>query len=116
MPVILDRLGHAAAGDFAMALYNPISKARPWQLGEALELLRQYRAPDTPVVLGRDVGRPAECVTTSTLGELVPEQVDMRTVVIIGSSTTRTIPRPDGGKWVYTPRWYGKAPTQIKPA
>ena len=109
-PVILDRLAHAAEGDFAMAFYNPISKARPWQLGEALGLLRRYRSPDTPVVLGRDVGRPAERVTNVTLGELTPEMVDMRTVVIVGSSMTRTIKRPDGSDWVYTPRWYGEKP------
>lgn len=115
-PVILDRLTHAASGDFAMAFYNPISKARPWQLGEALELLRRYRTPETPVVLGRDVGRPAERVTNVTLGTLTPEMVDMRTVVIVGSSTTRTIKRPDGGDWVYTPRWYGSAPAEIKRA
>jgi cobalt-precorrin 5A hydrolase/precorrin-3B C17-methyltransferase len=112
-PVILDRLAHAAAGDFAMAFYNPISKARPWQLGEALDLLRRHRAPETPVVLGRDVGRPAERVTSLTLGALTPEMVDMRTVVIIGSSTTRTIQRPDGSHWVYTPRWYGAAPADV---
>lgn len=113
-PVILDRLAHAAAGDFAMAFYNPISKARPWQLGEALDLLRQHRAPETPVVLGRDVGRPAERVTSLTLGTLTPEMVDMRTVVIVGSSTTRTITRPDGSDWVYTPRWYGAAPVEAQ--
>ena len=97
-----------------MAFYNPISKARPWQLGEALDLLRQHRAPETPVVWGRDVGRPAERVTSLTLGDLAPEMVDMRTVVIIGSSTTRTIKRPDGGEWVYTPRWYGTAPVETE--
>ncbi len=107
---ILDRLRHAAEGDFAMAFYNPISKARPWQLGEALDLIRQYRAPETPVVLGRDIGRPAERVTTVPLGELTPQMVDMRTVVIVGSSMTRTIQRPDGTAWVYTPRWYGDKP------
>lgn len=113
-PVILDRLAHAASADFAMAFYNPISKARPWQLGEALDLLRKYREPETPVVLGRDVGRPAERVTHVTLGALTPEMVDMRTVVIIGSSTTRTIKRPDGSAWVYTPRWYGEKPAETK--
>ncbi|WP_374651546.1 precorrin-3B C(17)-methyltransferase [Dongia sp.] len=109
-PVILDRLAHAASGDFAMAFYNPISKARPWQLGEALDLLRRYRELETPVVLGRDIGRPAERVTSVTLGELTPEMVDMRTVVIVGSSMTRRIKRPDGNDWVYTPRWYGTKP------
>ena len=89
-----------------MAFYNPISKARPWQLGRALELLRQHREPQTLVVLGRDIGRPAESLRNLTLGELSPEMVDMRTLVIIGSSQTRRFPRADGGEWVYTPRWY----------
>ncbi|MDP9939202.1 precorrin-3B C(17)-methyltransferase [Ectopseudomonas alcaliphila] len=104
--VIEKRLQHAAAADLAMAFYNPISRARPWQLGRALELLRQHREPQTLVVLGRDIGRPAEALRTLTLGELTPEMVDMRTLVIIGSSQTRRFPRADGGEWVYTPRWY----------
>ncbi len=104
--VIEQRLQHAAAADLAMAFYNPISKARPWQLGRALELLRQHRAPQTLVVLGRDIGRPAESLRVLTLGELTAEMVDMRTLVIIGSSQTRRFPRADGGEWVYTPRSY----------
>ena len=104
--VIEQRLQHAAAADLAMAFYNPISRARPWQLGRALELLRQHRAAETLVVLGRDIGRPAEALRSLTLGELTPEMVDMRTLVIIGSSQTRRFPRQGGGEWVYTPRWY----------
>lgn len=109
-PVILNRLDHAAAADLVMAFYNPISKARPWQLGEALDMVRKHRAPETPVVLGRDIGRPAERLRVTTLGQVTPDQVDMRTVVIIGSSLTRTFPKADGGVWVYTPRWYGEKP------
>jgi cobalt-precorrin 5A hydrolase / precorrin-3B C17-methyltransferase len=105
--VILDRIAHAASADLAMAFYNPISKARPWQLGQALDLLRKYRDPKTPVILGRDVGRPAEKIVQVALGDLTSEMVDSRTVVIVGSSMTRTIARPDGSAWVYTPRWYG---------
>lgn len=104
--VIERRLQHAAAADLAMAFYNPISRARPWQLGRALDLLRQHREPQTLVVLGRDIGRPAEALRVLTLGELTPEQVDMRTLVIVGSSQTRRFPRQGGGEWVYTPRWY----------
>uniref|UniRef100_A4Y155 Precorrin-3 methyltransferase n=1 Tax=Ectopseudomonas mendocina (strain ymp) TaxID=399739 RepID=A4Y155_ECTM1 len=104
--VIEKRLEHAAIADLAMAFYNPISRARPWQLGRALDLLRQHRAPETLVILGRDIGRPAEALRSLTLGELTPEMVDMRTLVIIGSSQTRRFPRADGGEWVYTPRWY----------
>jgi len=109
--VIAKRLALAAEGDLAMAFYNPISKARPYQLGRALEILRQYRNAETPVVLGRDIGRPAETTRVVTLGELTPDDVDMRTVVIVGSSHTKRFPRAEGGEWVYTPRWYGKKPS-----
>jgi cobalt-precorrin 5A hydrolase/precorrin-3B C17-methyltransferase len=108
--VICERLQHAAQADLVMAFYNPISRARPWQLGEALDIVRQWRAPQTRVVLGRDIGRPGATLTTTTLGELRPEQVDMRTMVIIGSSTTRGIDGGPHGEWIYTPRWYGEAP------
>jgi len=109
LDVILDRLDHAARADLAMALYNPISKARPWQLGQALDRLRAVRPAETPVVLARDVTRPAEAVRVTTLGEVRPEDADMRTVILVGSSVTRTISRPlDGGTWVYAPRWYGQ--------
>ncbi|MND63184.1 Precorrin-3B C(17)-methyltransferase [compost metagenome] len=104
--VIEQRLDHAAAADLAMAFYNPISRARPWQLGRALEIVARHRRPETVVVLGRDIGRPAEKLTLTSLGELRPEQVDMRTLVIIGSSLTRRVPRGNGEDWVYTPRWY----------
>ncbi|EFG38212.1 CbiG protein/precorrin-3B C17-methyltransferase [Brucella sp. NVSL 07-0026] len=108
--IIEKRLALAAEADLAMAFYNPISKARPHQLGRALELLRQYRSGETPVVLGRDIGRAGETTRVMTLGALTPGDVDMRTVVIIGSSHTRRFARPDGGEWVYTPRWYGQKP------
>ncbi|SHL47320.1 precorrin-3B C(17)-methyltransferase [Phytopseudomonas punonensis] len=104
--VIENRLDHAGVADLAMAFYNPISKARPWQLGRALDIVRTHRTPDTVVVLGRDIGRPAEALRVLSLGELTPEMVDMRTLVIIGSSQTRRFPRGDGGEWVYTPRSY----------
>lgn len=108
--IIEKRLALAAEADFAMAFYNPISRARPHQLGRALEILRQYRSPDTPVVLGRDIGRQAETTRTTTLGRLTPGDVDMRTVVIVGSSHTQSFTKPDGTQWVYTPRWYGEKP------
>ncbi|WP_341274828.1 precorrin-3B C(17)-methyltransferase [Rhodocyclus gracilis] len=107
--VIERRLELAATADLVLALYNPISKARPWQLGRAFDLLRRHLPATTPVVLGRDIGRPAERLVVSTLGEVTPEQVDMRTVVIVGSSQTRAFPRGDGATWVYTPRWYDEA-------
>jgi cobalt-precorrin 5A hydrolase/precorrin-3B C17-methyltransferase len=105
--VIEKRLELASQADLALAFYNPISRSRPWQLGRALEIVRQHRTPETPVTLGRDIGRPGQTLRVITLGELTPDQVDMRTMVLIGSSTTCTFPRADGGHWVYTPRWYG---------
>ncbi|MDR9861779.1 precorrin-3B C(17)-methyltransferase [Pseudomonas baetica] len=108
--IIEKRLDLAAEADLALAFYNPISRARPWQLGRALEIVAQHRTPATPVVLGRDIGRPGQTLRTTTLGALTVDQVDMRTMVLIGSSTTCTFPRAAGGDWVYTPRWYGEKP------
>lgn len=105
--IIEKRLDLAAQADLALAFYNPISRSRPWQLGQALEIVARHRTPDTPVVLGRDIGRPGQTLRVTTLGLLTPDQVDMRTMVLVGSSTTRVIPRPDGRVWVYTPRSYG---------
>ncbi|MFV3404504.1 MULTISPECIES: precorrin-3B C(17)-methyltransferase [Pseudomonas] len=107
--IIEKRLDLAAQADLVLAFYNPISKARPHQLGVALEVVRRHRNGDTPVVLGRDVGRPAQTLKVVSLAELVPEMVDMRTMVLVGSSTTVRLPRADGGEWVYTPRWYPMA-------
>jgi len=105
--VIETRLRHAAQADLVMAFYNPVSRARPWQLDRALDIVREHRSGATLIVLGRNIGRPGETLTTTTLDKLHASQVDMRTMVIVGSSTTRRFPR-DGrdGDWVYTPRWY----------
>lgn len=108
--IIEKRLDLAAEADLALAFYNPISRARPWQLGHALEIVGRHRTPETVVVLGRDIGRPGQTLRVTTLGELTPDQVDMRTMVLIGSSTTCVFPRAEGGEWVYTPRWYGEKP------
>ncbi|AXF20658.1 precorrin-3B C(17)-methyltransferase [Burkholderia pyrrocinia] len=104
--VIETRLRHAAQADLVMAFYNPISRARPWQLDRALDVVRAHRAADTVVVLGRDIGRPGATLATTTLGALRSDQVDMRTMVIVGSSTTRRFAIGNGREWVYTPRWY----------
>ncbi|MGY2262804.1 precorrin-3B C(17)-methyltransferase [Pseudomonas sp. SDO55104_S430] len=112
--IIETRLDLAAQADLALAFYNPISRSRPWQLGQALEIVARHREPQTPVVLGRDIGRPGQTLRVTTLGELTVDQVDMRTMVIIGSSTTRVIPRADGRPWVYTPRSYGDKLTPIQ--
>jgi cobalt-precorrin 5A hydrolase / precorrin-3B C17-methyltransferase len=105
--VIETRLRHAAQADLVMAFYNPVSRARPWQLDRALDIVREHRSGGTLIVLGRNIGRPGETLTTTTLDKLHSGQVDMRTMVIVGSSTTRSFPRTDdNGDWVYTPRWY----------
>jgi cobalt-precorrin 5A hydrolase/precorrin-3B C17-methyltransferase len=108
--IIETRLAHAAQADLVMAFYNPVSRARPWQLDKALDIVREFRAPETVVVLGRDIGRPGASLVTTTLGELKSADVDMRTMVIIGSSTTRRFVREVAHgtprEWVYTPRWY----------
>ncbi|MCA2216526.1 precorrin-2 C(20)-methyltransferase [Jidongwangia harbinensis] len=104
--VIKARLTAAAGADLVIAIYNPASKTRREQLVEARELLLKHRAPETPVVVGRDVGGPAESVRVTTLGDLDPATVDMRCLLIIGSSRTRSTVRGDGSALVYTPRHY----------
>ncbi|MEU9790304.1 precorrin-2 C(20)-methyltransferase [Streptomyces sparsogenes] len=104
--VIAERLRAAAAADLVLALYNPGSRSRIWQVGKARELLLEHRAPDTPVVLGRDVGGPGERIRIVRLADLDPAQVDMRTILLIGSSQTRATRRADGTEVVWTPRRY----------
>ena len=93
------RLSAAAEADFVIALYNPASRARPRQLGEALELLRSKKKAETPVLFIRAAGTPEATVVCTTLGAADASSADMRTIVIIGASSTRQI-----GRWVYTPR------------
>ncbi|MFF2526376.1 precorrin-2 C(20)-methyltransferase [Streptomyces liangshanensis] len=109
--VIAERLHAAAAADLVVALYNPGSRSRTWQVGKARELLLEHRAPDTPVVLGRDVGGPEESVRIVRLADLDPAEVDMRTILLIGSTQTVTVRRGegDGEQIVWTPRRYPEA-------
>jgi precorrin-2 C20-methyltransferase/precorrin-3B C17-methyltransferase len=104
-PVIADRVAKAAAADLVLALYNPASRKRTWQLAAVRDLLLEHRDPDTPVVLGRSVGRPGEQLTVTVLAKLDPAQVDMSTLVIVGSSQTR-VHQHAGGPIVFTPRHY----------
>ena len=104
--VIERRLEAAGAADLALALYNPASRTRREQLERARAVLLRHRSPECPVVVARDVGGPSEEVTISTLGGFEAERVDMRTLLVIGSSTTRVIHAPDGRPQVYTPRSY----------
>ncbi len=104
--VIARRLQAAAAGDFAIAIYNPASRSRRQQLTDARELLLAHRDPQTPVVIGRAVGTPEQHVTVTTLGDLDPAQVDMRCLLIVGSSQTRVLRTGGGPDRVITPRRY----------
>jgi precorrin-2 C20-methyltransferase/precorrin-3B C17-methyltransferase len=99
--VIAERLTAAAEADFVIAIYNPASKSRRQQLHHAKKLLLEHRLPTTPVVIGRDVGGHEESIKITTLGELDPSAVDMRCLLIVGSSQTRAV-----GRSVFTPRHY----------
>ena len=91
-----------------LALYNPASRSRTWQLAAVSELLLRHRAADTPVVVGRAVGRADEQLSVITLAELADAGIDMSTLVIVGSSATR-VHRRAGRPVVFTPRHYGEA-------
>ncbi len=106
-PVVERRLRAVTAGDFVLAIYNPASKARPGQLDDAFAILRDGRRGDTPVAFARAVGRPGEAITVTTLARADAAFADMSTLVIVGSSETRVVARPDGGAWLLTPRSYG---------
>ncbi|WP_277969080.1 precorrin-3B C(17)-methyltransferase [Sphingomonas echinoides] len=97
------RVALAAQADFAIAFYNPRSRARPDGLGRAFAVLRDVCADDRPVLFARAVTTPEEALRIVPLPEARAEMADMRTVVIVGSSTTRTIAR-GGTPFLYTPR------------
>jgi cobalt-precorrin 5A hydrolase / precorrin-3B C17-methyltransferase len=99
--VIENRVRAAALGDFVISLYNPRSKGRDWQLGRVQKILLEYRPPDTPVGIVRDAYRSTQSILVTDLTSLRPEDVDMLTVVLVGSSQTRLV----AGKMV-TPRGY----------
>jgi len=103
--VIENRLELAARAGFVIALYNPISKARPWQLGKAFELLRQHLPATTPVIFGRAAGRPDERITVQPLDRADADIADMATCVIVGSPETRVIAREGQADLIYTPRF-----------
>ena len=103
--VIAARLAACAQADLVLALYNPISRARPHQLDEALSLLRRHRAGGTPVIVGREMGRPGESLAVTTLGAVSAAMVDSRSTLIVGSSRTRSL-RLGQRDWVFTPRFY----------
>ena len=103
-PTVERRLELAATAGFVIALYNPISRARPWQLDHAFEKLRGVLPGTTPVVFGRAVGRPDERIAITQLARAQGGNADMATCVIIGSAETRLVERPGTTPLVYTPR------------
>ncbi len=103
-PLVLRRLTAAAGAGFVIALYNPTSRARPWQLGAALDAVRPLLPASVPVVFATAVTRPDERIVQTTLGAAEPALADMRTLVLIGSGATRLVPRHGGLPWLYTPR------------
>jgi precorrin-2 C20-methyltransferase/precorrin-3B C17-methyltransferase len=105
--IVVKRLEAAASADFAIAIYNPISSERLWQLTEARTIIAKHRGPETPVVLARSVGRSDERTIITDLEHFDPSLADMQTIVLIGSSTTRAIALSNDRKLIYTPRSYG---------
>ncbi|MGB3771841.1 MAG: precorrin-3B C(17)-methyltransferase [Rhodococcus sp. (in: high G+C Gram-positive bacteria)] len=103
--VVERRLHAVAAADMAFAVYNPASRTRTWQVEALKTIALEYRGPDTPVVVGRDVSGPEESVTVVRLGDLDATTIDMRCLLIVGASTTSVDHTPDGPR-VFTSRRY----------
>ena len=101
------RLHACGQGDFVVSFYNPRSQKRDWQIGEARDVLLEYRPASTPVILGRQLTREDESIRVVGLAQLDPDDVDMFTLVSVGNSETRHIENR-GRHWVYTPRGYRK--------
>jgi precorrin-3B C17-methyltransferase len=106
--VIERRLIAAADGDFVIALYNPASKRRRHQIHQAFSLLRSRKDLATPVTIARSVGHENEQIIHATLADIDLEQVDMSSLVLIGSSQTRIIQRSGNSRWLLTPRHYSE--------
>lgn len=97
--LIEQRLRAVGQAGLAMAFYNPRSKSRPHQFARALDILREACGPETLIMFARDVTKPGETITTTTLAQATPDMADMRTMVIVGNRDTRRV-----GRYVYTPR------------
>lgn len=104
--LICKRVRAAAEGDFVITFYNPRSRTRTHHLPDALAIIARHRGPDTPVACVAQAERPQQKVTMSTLAEFRPEWVDMNTMVIVGSDTTRFVTSGDGRRMIVTPRDY----------
>jgi cobalt-precorrin 5A hydrolase / precorrin-3B C17-methyltransferase len=105
---IVQRVKAAAEGDFVISFYNPRSLKRTDQIVKVFEILKPHRSPDTPVVLATNLGRPEEHVRILTFSEFNPQDVDMLTLVMVGSSQSKSFKRGDGKTYAYTPRGYAK--------
>lgn len=103
-PVVEQRLAAAAGAGFAIALYNPISRARPWQLGAAFACVAQHLPPDVPVIFGHAVARAAEQVVIVPLGDAASQPASMASCIIIGTRQTRVVDRPGRAPLAYTSR------------
>ncbi|MDZ7602664.1 MAG: precorrin-3B C(17)-methyltransferase [Hoeflea sp.] len=102
------RVRAAGEGDFVIAFYNPVSKKRRTQLAWARDSLLTHRPASTPVILATNLGRDGELIRIVELGSLDVDDVDMLTVVVVGSSNSSTVTTGDGRTWVYTPRGYAR--------
>lgn len=114
-PMIETRVQAAAEGDFVIAFYNPVSKKRRTQLAAARDILLRHRPAVTPVILATNLGREGETVRIVELGALDVDDVDMLTVVVVGSSQSRVVETGEGRQFAYTPRGYAaKAGSAIR--
>ena len=107
--LIEQRLDAAARAGFVIAIYNPVSRARPWQLGAAFDRVGKLLPGSTPVIFGRAVGRADELVEVTVLAAAKSSSADMATLVIIGSAETRVVARDGRSPLVYTPRAVARA-------
>jgi len=107
--LVEQRLDAAAGAGFIIAIYNPVSRARPWQLGAAFDRVGRLVPQSTPVIFGRAIGRAGERVDVTTLGAAKSIAADMATLVIVGSSDTRIVVREGRAPLVYTPRAVARA-------
>lgn len=105
---IVQRVTAAAQGDFVVSFYNPRSLKRTDQIAKAFDILKPHRNPDTPVVIASSLGRPEEKIRILRFDEFNPEDVDMLTLVMVGSSQSKSFRRGDGRTSAYTPRGYAK--------
>lgn len=111
---VAKRIDAISGADMAFAVYNPASKTRRRQVAELRDIVAKHQSPDTPIIVARAVGAPEESVTVTTVANFDPDIVDMRTMIIVGSSTTRAYIDGAGQTRVFTARHYaGGGTTQL---